>query len=308
MDRDEARLADSLRLIDDRHMGRAHVIGTYIVLGDEPALVDPGPASTLANLEAGLQAHGLSFSDMRAILLTHIHLDHAGATGTIVGRWPHLRVYVHERGAPHIIAPERLINSAGRLYGERMQQLWGEINPVPEENVATLAGGETLALGGRRLRVFDTPGHARHHVVYLDEQTGGAFVGDVAGVRLPGASYVRPATPPPEIDLDAWQRSLDLLRDLAPSALYLTHFGPYDQALAHIEQYRERLVRWAEVVRESLECGEDDAAQVARLNALAESELVETGALRDNAGYQQAMPVEQNWLGLVRYWRKRQGA
>src|SRR5262245_43694445 len=215
-----------LRLVDVLHLGRPHVIASYALLADELALVDPGPASTIANLEAGLAAQGLALGDVRALLLTHIHLDHAGATGTLVARYPHMRVYVHQRGAPHLIAPERLIQSATRLYGDQMQWLWGEFRAVPEQAITTLGGGETVRLGRRTLRVYDAPGHASHHVMYFEEASGVAFVGDNGGIHLPGMPVVRPATPPPEIDLGAWQRTLGLLQSLNPRLLLLTHFGP----------------------------------------------------------------------------------
>lgn len=299
-------LPDNLHLIDDLFLGRSHLIGTYVLLGNEPALVDPGPASTLANLEAGLAAHGLAFDDVHALLLTHIHLDHAGATGTLVARYPHLRVYVHQIGAPHMIAPERLIHSAARLYGDEMDRLWGEICPVPEDNIIALNGSEeTIRLGGRVLRVYYTPGHASHHVTYFDEAGGAAFVGDVTGVRLPGTPHARPATPPPDIDLEAWRESLDALRAVDPRLLLFTHFGSVHEPAEHIEDFRARLLRWAETVREGLASGEDEPAQIARLQALAEEELGETVPAEMQESYQLTTPIEQSWQGLARYWRKR---
>lgn len=297
-------LPDDLKLIDDMHLGQRHVIGTYLLLGDAPALVDPGPASALPALEAGLAAQGVRFDDIRALLLTHIHLDHAGATGTLVARYPHLHVYVHERGAPHMVAPERLLRSAARLYGDDMERLWGEFLAVPEQNITTLAGGETLRLGGRALRVYYSPGHASHHVMYFDEGTGAVFVGDMAGVRMPGCTYALPATPPPDIDLEAWRRSLDTMRDLDPSMLLLTHFGPAADPQAHIEAYWQRLQRWAGMVRDWMDAGLDEQAQIARLQAVATQELEQLPPM-DEASYRQATPIDQSWQGLARYWRKR---
>lgn len=297
-------LPGGLKLVDDMHLGQPHVIGTYALLGDEPALVDPGPSSAVDALEAGLAEQGLRFDDISALLLTHIHLDHAGATGTLVARYPHLRVYVHERGAPHLIDPERLLRSAKRLYGDDMDRLWGEFRAVPEERVTTLSGGETLRLGARAIRVYDAPGHASHHVVYFDEDTSAAFVGDVGGVRLPGSQYARPATPPPDIDLDAWRRTLDTLRMLQPRFLMLTHFGPAADPETHIEHYWARLVRWSETVRHSLEEQLDDTAQLQQLQALEDDEI-RTMSPEERTHYQTAMPIEQSWQGLVRYWRKR---
>ncbi|MEO7909451.1 MAG: MBL fold metallo-hydrolase, partial [Roseiflexaceae bacterium] len=276
------------RLIDLQHLGRPHVIGTYLLLGDQPALIDPGPASTLATMEAGLAAHGLVLGDIQTILLTHIHLDHAGATGTLLRRYPHLRVYVHARGAPHLIAPEKLIHSATRLYGDAMQRLWGSILPVPEQAINVLSGGETLSIGGRALQVYDAPGHASHHVIYFDQSSGAAWVGDTGGVCRPGATVARPATPPPDIDIEAWGRSLDMLRALDPGALLLTHFGPAYQPAEYIEDYRATLLRWAEIVRAGLASGADEATQIAQLNQLAQTSLGPATSAEDATLYEQA--------------------
>ncbi len=195
-----------MRVIDVMHLGRPHVIGCWEVDG---ALVDPGPESSLPTL---LEA--LGDEQPRALLLTHIHLDHAAATGAMVRRWPDLEVYVHERGAPHLIDPRKLLASAERLYGDQMQRLWGEIVPVPEANVKVLSGGESV-LG---MRVAYTPGHASHHVCYLHEDSGTAFVGDVAACRIPPSSLVVPPTPPPDIDVETWEESIAIRRRLAPRA------------------------------------------------------------------------------------------
>ena len=298
-------LPAGVRLIDDMHNGRPHIIGTYVLMGDQPAIVDPGPSSTLANLEAGLAAHGLALADLRTILLTHIHLDHAGATGTLVRRFPHLRVYVHQRGAPHLAAPEKLVRSATRLYGDQMDQLWGEILPVPEEAISVLAGGEALRVAERVLRVYDAPGHASHHVLYFDESSGAAFIGDTGGVCRPDAPVARPATPPPDIDIEAWLRTLDTLRDLNPSTLLLTHFGPTYQPDIYIEDYRAELLRWAEIVRQGLASGADEATQIERLSALARSSLDPSAAPDEPVLYEQASSTALSWQGLARYWRKR---
>jgi glyoxylase-like metal-dependent hydrolase (beta-lactamase superfamily II) len=298
-------LPNSIRLIDDLHLGRPHVVGTYLLLGDEPAIVDPGPASVLPALEAGLATHGLALADLRSVLLTHIHLDHAGATGTLVRAHPHLRVYVHRRGATHMVAPEKLLRSATRLYGEQMDTLWGEFLAVPEERITPLDGGETLRLGGRALRVFDAPGHASHHLVYLDESTGAAFVGDTAGLRLPGYSYVRPATPPPDIDLEAWRATLDALLAARPQLLCLTHFGPAHDPEPHVDRMWSGTRRWAEAVRASLERGEEEGEAVARLIALADAEMGADASPEARDQYRQAGAVEMSWHGLARYWRKR---
>jgi glyoxylase-like metal-dependent hydrolase (beta-lactamase superfamily II) len=292
-------------LIDLLHLGDPQIIGAYLLLGDQPALIDPGPASTLDTLDAGLAMHGLTLSDIQTILLTHIHLDHAGATGTLLRRYPHIRVYVHPRGAPHLVAPEKLIHSATRLYGDAMQRLWGPILPVPEQAINLLSHGETLRIGTRALHVYDAPGHASHHVIYFDAHSGAAWVGDTGGVCRPGAAVARPATPPPDIDLEAWQRSLDMLRLLDPSVLLLTHFGPAYQPLAYLEDYRATLLHWADVVRAGLTSDTDEATQIAQLDQLAQANLGPQATGEDITLYEQASSTALSWQGLARYWRKR---
>src|SRR5215210_4434370 len=199
------------RLIDVMHLGRDRVIGAYELDG---LIVDPGPSSCLETLLGGLE------EEPRALLLTHIHLDHAGASGSLVRRFPRLRVYVHEAGAPHLIDPAKLLQSAGRLYGDDMERLWGDVLPVAPENVVALEGGEEI----EGFRVAHVPGHASHHVAYLHEATGDAYVGDVAGVRIPPAELTLAPTPPPDIDLEGWERSLETVAAWGPRRLCLTHF------------------------------------------------------------------------------------
>lgn len=297
---------DGVITIDDMHMGTPQVIASYLLEGDEPALVDPGPASTLPALEAGLAARGLGLGDIRAILLTHIHLDHAGATGSILARNPHARVYVHQVGAPHVIDPSRLLNSAGQLYGEMMQTLYGDVLPAPSESLIMLAGGESFKLGGRSIHAFDAPGHAKHHLVYLDEQSGGVFVGDNAGVRLPGLRFVRPATPPPDIDLEVWDRTLHMIESLNPSWLMLTHFGAYNDVEFHLADYRARLAHWGEHVRLGMQSGASEEQQIADLEALAAAEAAGLAPDERDALHQQTGALASSWRGLARYWRKRE--
>jgi glyoxylase-like metal-dependent hydrolase (beta-lactamase superfamily II) len=271
-----------MRPIDVRHLGRERVICCWQV-GD--LLIDPGPESSLDTLVDALGGEA-----PRALLLTHIHLDHAGATGAIVRRWPHVEVYVHERGARHLANPSKLVASAGRLYGDRMQELWGEIVPVPQENLRPLAGGETVD----GFRVAYTPGHASHHVSYLHEDSGRAFAGDVAGVQIRPGGIVLPPTPPPDIDLEAWNDSLSLLAEWKPESLAITHFGAIEQPFEHLAVMRDRLAAWATLARE-LDAGAFEA------HIRAEVEAVSSPA--DAATYLQAVPPEQQWFGLDRYWR-----
>ncbi|WP_298818782.1 MBL fold metallo-hydrolase [Chloroflexus sp.] len=291
-------------LIDVYHLGRPHVISAFLLLGEAPALVDPGPASTLPALKAGLDAYGLTVADLRAVVLTHIHLDHAGATGLIAAENPDLVVHVHERGAPHLIDPSRLLGSAGQLYGDRMATLWGDVRPVASERIRVYTGGETLRLNGHLLRAFDAPGHAKHHLVWFDESNGAAFVGDNTGVRLPGVRMTRPATPPPDVDLVAWQRTHDLIEQLHPQWLCLTHFGAYSDVDFHLTDARLRLQQWAEIVRQSLLSGHDEATGVAALEAALASEAAHLSPAEQAAIIQQTGPLTLSWRGLARYWQK----
>jgi glyoxylase-like metal-dependent hydrolase (beta-lactamase superfamily II) len=273
-----------LRLIDVEHLGRPRVIGCWQLDG---VLIDPGPESSLEHLLAAL-------GDERpqALLLTHIHLDHAGATGALVRRWPEIEVYVHERGAPHLADPAKLLESASRLYGADMERLWGEVVPVPERNIHPLSGGEEV-LG---LRVAYTPGHASHHVAYFDPASRRAFVGDVAAVRIAPADFVVPPTPPPDIDIEAWERSLDIVEEWAPSSLALTHFGAIEDPAPHIALVRRRLAELAARAREL------DAEGFERH---LREEIAAATDPETAAATLQAVPPEQQWLGLDRYWRKR---
>src|SRR5271169_5201766 len=208
------------------------------------ALVDPGPTASLPTLREQLAQQGLGVSDLNAILLTHIHLDHAGATGALVQENPRLKVYVHSRGIAHMMNPSKLLQSASRLYGEDMERLYGEFLPVPPGNLEALDGGETLTLGSHELRVLYTPGHASHHVTYFDLAEGIAFVGDTAGISIEGHPFILPATPPPDISIELWEASLDAIAGLHPKKLFLTHFSFSNNPAAHIASYRESLHRW----------------------------------------------------------------
>ncbi len=273
-----------MRVIDVMHLGRPHVIGCWEVDG---VLVDPGPESSLPTLLEALDGER-----PRALLLTHIHLDHAAATGAMVERWPDLEVYVHERGAPHLIDPSKLLNSAGRLYGDKLEYLWGRILPVPEANVTALAGGETV-LG---MRVAYTPGHASHHVSYLHEESGTAFVGDVAACKIPPTELVVPPTPPPDIDVELWEGSLDILASWDPQRLALTHWGPVENPAEHLATVRARLREEADLAREmDEETYEADLQR--RIKAAVDPEVY--------AEVLQAVPSAYQWSGLDRYWRKK---
>jgi glyoxylase-like metal-dependent hydrolase (beta-lactamase superfamily II) len=291
--------------IDLQFRGSPRVIATALLDGPGGlTLIDPGPTSCLPALEAGLRDRGLALRDVRTLLLTHIHLDHAGATGTIVERVPNIRVYVHERGAPHMIDPEKLLASATRLHGDRMDTLWGAFQPVPASQITALAGGERLDMGGTSIRVAYTPGHAKHHVSYLDERSGMAYVGDTGGIRVTG-DYVLAPTPPPDIDIEAWQESVNTIDAWQPVALFLTHFGPVTPARAHLARFRLTLTRQADAVRQALLAGGHEEAQIRafvdRMQAEARAALPE----REARAIELAAPFDQLWQGLARYWRKK---
>src|SRR6201996_6416837 len=265
------------------HVGRERVIGCWQV---DDVLIDPGPTSCLPAL-----LDALGDERPRALLLTHIHFDHAGASGSLVARWPDLRVYVHERGAPHLASPDRLYNSARRLYGDDMERLWGEMLPVPEDNLEVLTGGETIRDGWQ---VAYTPGHASHHVAYLHDGT--AFVGDVGGVRITPNSMTIPPTPPPDIDVEAWHESIATVRSWRPERMAVTHFGAVDDVDRQLDELSARLDAWSALAR--------DLDRDAFVTAVQE-QVLRHGSAEDAAAYEQAAPVQQLYSGYERYWAKR---
>jgi glyoxylase-like metal-dependent hydrolase (beta-lactamase superfamily II) len=272
------------RPIDVLHLGRDRVICAYEVDG---VIVDPGPASCVETL-----IDRLGPTQPRVLLLTHIHLDHAGATGVLCRKYPRLKVYVHEVGAPHLVDPSKLLKSAARLYGDDMWELWGEVAPVPEERITALSGGETV----EGFRVAYTPGHASHHVSYLHEDSGDAYVGDVAGVRVPPYDWVVAPTPPPEIDVEIWMDSIHKITEWNPQSLRLTHFGQVTNVMDHLHRLRTALVNQAERARMK-----DEETFIARM----EEELLDASDPATVEAFEQAAPPNQLYMGLERYWRKK---
>jgi glyoxylase-like metal-dependent hydrolase (beta-lactamase superfamily II) len=272
-------------VIDLHHQGRERSVGCYLLdTEDGPALCDCGPASTIAALKSGLDQHGLALTDVRHLLLSHIHLDHAGATGVLVREHPALQVHVSEIGAPHLVEPERLERSARRLYGDAFDTLWGELAPVPRENVHVV-GDRVLGLD-----CFPTPGHASHHVSFLDRD-GTLYAGDAAGVRIQPGRAVLPPTPPPEFDLEAWQQTVEELERRDPERLALIHFGVFDDPQRHLAELRLELYDWADFVRGG--AGEEEFVAYVR------AELADAGeSLEDWDG---AMPIWQSYRGLRRW-------
>jgi glyoxylase-like metal-dependent hydrolase (beta-lactamase superfamily II) len=276
--------------LDLVHTGRERVIGVYLVdTPAGPALFDCGPTSCVPALKQRLAERGLELSDVRHLLLSHIHLDHAGAAGVLVREHPGLQVHVSPVGAPHLVDPSRLERSARRLYGEEFDTLWGELAPVPAENVHEV-GDSVLGL-----ECFPTPGHASHHVCYLDPD-GTLYAGDAAGVRIDPGRFVYAPTPPPEIDLEAWERALDELGRREPRRLALIHFGVFDDVERHLDGLRTTMHEWGERVAH----GMDEPTFVAA--ARADVAAAEPGEVE---AYDRAAPYWHCYLGLERYWRKR---
>ena len=294
--------------IDLHFLGMRHVIGTAVLPGPSGlTLVDPGPSSCLPALESGLADHGFRLDDVRTILLTHIHLDHAGATGTLLAKLPRAMVYVHERGAPHMVDPAKLLASATRLFGANMDRFWGAFLPVPRERLRALSGGERLDVAGRTLEVAYTPGHASHHVSFFDLADGRAYVGDTAGIRV-AKGYVKAPTPPPEIDLEAWEMSLQRIEEWRPTALLLTHFGWVDDPVDHLRQFRAVLARTASLVRATLVRKGSDEERIRMFSEEMRAEAQRLLSPEDAKVTEAAAAFDQLWLGLARYFRKESAA
>ena len=299
-------IARGITYTDLQFLGLPRVIATAVLQSPAGvALVDPGPSTCLDTLRAALTEQGISLGDVRTLLLTHIHLDHAGATGTLVRDNPDIQVYVHERGAPHMVDPAKLLSSAGRLYGNDMDRLWGEFLPVPQDNLHVLGGGERITAADRALEVAYTPGHASHHVSFLDRSSGVAFVGDTAGIRTGADLFAMPPTPPPDIDIDAWKASVALIDRWKAETLFVTHFGAYEDPSAHLAALVEHLDGFAALARAIVEREATDEERVGMFTAEARLYLQRHMPNAAAAVYDQAAPLSQCWLGLARYWKKR---
>lgn len=296
----------NITILDTNWNGRAHSVAAALLeSGGHRAIVDPGPASTVDTLREQLGAHGAAVADLDAILLTHIHLDHAGATGTLVRENPRLAVYVHDLGAPHMIDPSKLLASAARLWPDTLHQLFGDTLPVPAKNLRIVHGGETVMLGAKKFGVMYTPGHAAHHVSYFDEAEGVAFVGDTTGVRINNAPYILPATPPPDIDLNIWDQSMDAILARRPERFFLTHFGYAQNPAGHVAEFRERLHRWADVAEECLRAAPNEAEAMAMFVAKSQREMQERLGEVEAEHHAFTAGLHLSFLGLARYWRKR---
>jgi glyoxylase-like metal-dependent hydrolase (beta-lactamase superfamily II) len=300
-------LAAGLDYVDLNFLGIPEIIATAVIHGAAGVtLIDPGPSTTIENLRLALGRKGIRVSDVRQILLTHIHLDHAGAVGTLVRENAAIEVFVHEKGARHMIDPSKLLSSATRLYGADMERLWGEFLPVPPDRIRALKGEETIVAGDRQLNVAYTPGHASHHLSFFDPSSRVAFVGDVAGIRRGERLCVMPPTPPPDIDLDAWSASEDRILAWEPDTLFLTHFGPFHGARLHFTDMMDRLALWSRIARRLL--ADPALDENRKLSTFVDEAMLE---LRRNVGeqeaeqYSRAGRLDYSWQGLARYWSKK---
>jgi glyoxylase-like metal-dependent hydrolase (beta-lactamase superfamily II) len=272
---DATLVDDDVWMIDLKFQGYRGVIAAYLIRdGDEAALIETGPTATLPALLAGIEAAGVDLSRVRKLLVTHIHLDHSGAAGVLMRALPHARVFVHPVGAPHLIDPTRLVASATRLYTDRMDTLWGEVAPVAAARVVELKDGDRVAIGGRTLVALDTPGHATHHLCYWEAARAALFTGDVGGVRMAGTTYACPPPPPPELDPEAWARSVERMRALSPRRLYLTHGGPIDDVEFHLDQLMPNLTELRELALAALRAGADQMRLTALIHDHVAAKLV----------------------------------
>ncbi len=299
----------STTVLDLNWTGRPRSVAAALLeSGGRYAIIDPGPASTLQTLRAELLARGITIADLEAIFLTHIHLDHAGVTGSLIRENPRLRVYVHRKGAFHMADPSLLLASAGRLWGDELPKLFGDTLPVPEQNIHVLEGGETVPLGTRNLEVLYTPGHASHHVTYFDPQEGVAYVGDTAGIRIANGPYIMPAAPPPDIDLAIWNESFAAILQRRPARLFLTHFGHSENPAEHIALFRERLHLWADITEKSIVSQPDDAAALESFLSQTRAEMGKFLSLAEAEQHAFTAGLSLSFLGLARHIRKRDAA
>lgn len=302
-------IADQVHYLDLDYLGAPCLIATAVLETHAGlVLIDPGPSTSLPTLTRKLSAAGYRLADLHALLLTHIHLDHAGATGSLIAQVPHVQVYVHELGARHLASPERLLASAQRIYGDAMATLWGDFLAVPTANLHRLEGGETLEIGGRALEVAYTPGHAIHHVSYLDARTGTAFIGDVGGMRISDAGFILPVTPPPDVHLPQWYESLDRVAAWRPTRLFVTHHGPSEHPSEHLHEIRMRLEAWAEHARGLMASSLSPAEQAAAFQAWGAAQIEAAVPPPFVEAYLQFGEPKGSWHGLARYWRKHERA
>jgi glyoxylase-like metal-dependent hydrolase (beta-lactamase superfamily II) len=298
-------VADGISAIDTRMAGRHRVTSAYLLVDREPALIETGPTTSSQAVLEGLASLGMGPEDLAHVIVTHIHLDHAGGAGRLASAFPKATIWAHHRGAPHMADPTRLVESAGRVYGvERLRELFGPVDPVPSDRLRAVNEGDRIRLGDREIQVLYTPGHASHHVALVDSRTGALFAGDALGIHLPDVKVLRPATPPPDIDVEVGVESIERIRRRAGSVIMFSHFGPVRDVDAICTLAAERLRRWAGIVREVLVRTEDldEIAGVLERETASEFDDAEGAAGLDR--YEILSSMRMNASGLVRYWRK----
>jgi glyoxylase-like metal-dependent hydrolase (beta-lactamase superfamily II) len=301
-------VADGITAIDTLFGGHERYTAAYLLHANEPTMIETGPTTSFEPVVAGLERLGIGPADLAHVVLTHIHLDHAGGIGAIARRYPNATVWVHERGAPHLASPARLILSATAVYGaERMTSLFGPVVPVAKERIRALHDREVIDLGGRSLRSLDAPGHAKHQVALVDSRSGAVFTGDALGIHPPDVAILRPATPPPDYDLEQAVATIERIREYARGAMVLfAHFGPVHDVDRICDVAVERFHRWTEAVREAMERTDDLDEIVADLERIARQD-VETGSQSDLdlQRMETLSSIRINALGIIRYWTKR---
>jgi len=300
-------IVSDISYVDLNFCDTPKAIATGVYGGDAGVvLVDPGPGSCIDRLAGMLKAQGIRVSDIQTVLLTHIHLDHAGATGLLVRDNPKIRVFVHEKGAPHVVDPSKLVNSANQLWGvEGVARLWGQVIPVPQENLHVLGEHDRITAGGHLFDVRYTPGHASHHVSYLDEGTGIVWAGDTAGLRFTSQLFTLPPTPPPDIDLEAWRESIAKLRAWGPETVFITHFGPYGSVAEHLDHLESSLADVAAMAKRAIDSDASDEAKYEQFKSEVLAYVRRAVPESEMAPLEHVGPLEFNWRGLVRYWKKK---
>ena len=293
-----------IETMDLGFMDTEEIIASFLLTGEgSTAIIETGPTTCIENLMRGLEDRGVGPEEVEKVFLTHVHLDHAGASGNLTELLPNATFYVHEIGHPHLVDPSTLVKSATRIYGEEsMEKMWGEVRAVPEDRLEKLEGGEEIEAAGGILVAHYTPGHAYHHLAFYEPESGALFAGDVAGVRLPGQSYVKPPTPPPEINIEAWKQSIKAIRKLAPETLYPTHFGSYQDTERHLSELEQRLQEWLLFIEERIDEGLSREDIVEEFSAMGDEELLqEGGSPEDSERYDLAANYEMLVDGLMRY-------
>ena len=295
--------------LDLRHLGRASYVASQVLeTAAGPVLLDTGPGSTLDNLIIGLDTLGYRVADLHAILLTHIHFDHAGATGLLVEQNPRLTVYVHERGAPHLIDPAKLVASATRVFGDNMDLYWGRFLPVPASQIQVLAGGEMVELGDRRFEVAYTPGHASHHVSFYEAADATAYVGDNGGIRVPIIPHPLPVTPPSDFNLEEWLATIDRIAAWNPRRLFSTHYGFSGDPVSHLAELRVGLHAWANETKRLLETDGTDDDRATAFEQFVVRSLHGKAAPEVIRAHIAFSDFKASWYGIARYWRKKEPA